>query len=261
MHAWSHGSRPTYAIVHVPGSQRKRRHFYPARGPGLAPERRVSKEGDHRTIDIYIYIYLASDSSQDHILTEGLAVLAPISALWATAARLHINLSWQQAEGGRAGPGISGAAGAFMLKKTSNSVKVRLRGARCIISIKFAFDSLHRLERKRRLSAQLCLLYGVLTTLWHCVITDNNWNVVSPFRPRHRSSLSCQATDQASWSWCCGRCAYRINRIRRCQLDKSFWARKQVQNGKMCEAKFTLCGACWCNFQLVLCAMLLFDGQ
>ena len=37
---------------------------------------------DHRTIDIYIYIYiyLASDSSQDHILTEGLAVLAPTMA-------------------------------------------------------------------------------------------------------------------------------------------------------------------------------------
>ena len=28
--------------------------------------------------DRYIYIYLASDSSQDHILTEGLAVLAPM---------------------------------------------------------------------------------------------------------------------------------------------------------------------------------------
>ena len=29
------------------------------------------------TVRLYIYIYLASDSSQDHILTEGLAVLAP----------------------------------------------------------------------------------------------------------------------------------------------------------------------------------------
>ena len=50
--------------------------FLSGAAPGLAPERRVSKEGDHRTIDIYLY--LASDSSQHHILTEGLAVLAPI---------------------------------------------------------------------------------------------------------------------------------------------------------------------------------------
>ena len=152
-----------------------------------------------------------------------------------------------------AGPGPGSAAPRALSccsMKTSNSKSVRE------VPIKFAFDSLHRLERKIRSSAQLCLLYGVLTTLWHCVITDINWNVVSPFRPRHRSSLSCQATDQAVWSWCCGRCAYRINRTaRRCQLDKSFWARKQVQNGKMCDAKVTLCGACWCNFQIVPCAM------
>ena len=38
---------------------------------------------DHRTIDIYIYIYiyLTSDRSQDHILTEGLAVLAPMTLM------------------------------------------------------------------------------------------------------------------------------------------------------------------------------------
>ena len=41
---------------------------------------------DHRTIDIYIYIYLTSDRSQDHILTEGLAVLAPKMAAVSTGA-------------------------------------------------------------------------------------------------------------------------------------------------------------------------------
>ena len=52
---WQHAQRQRGSLAHAPGGV------------------------DHRTIDIYIYIYLTSDSSQDHILTEGLAVLAPIN--------------------------------------------------------------------------------------------------------------------------------------------------------------------------------------
>ena len=45
--------------------------------PGLAPDRRGSKEGDHPTIYIYIYIYIASDRCEIRRLTVGLAGARP----------------------------------------------------------------------------------------------------------------------------------------------------------------------------------------
>ena len=45
--------------------------------PGLAPDRRGSKEGDHPTIYIYIYIYIASDRFEIRSITVGLAGARP----------------------------------------------------------------------------------------------------------------------------------------------------------------------------------------
>ena len=43
-------------VVHVPGiGASASGAIFIRRAPGLAPERRFSKEGDHRTLYIYIY--------------------------------------------------------------------------------------------------------------------------------------------------------------------------------------------------------------